>query len=98
MISTVIFHETAELELIEAAEYYESIRKGLGMAFISEIERAIKQIRQHPDFAPVISKKIRRIVLPRFPYNILFSIKENSIQILAIAHQKRRPFYWHGRR
>jgi hypothetical protein len=67
MISSVIFHEMAEVELNEAAQYYESEVRGLGKAFLSEVERAVLQIQFH-------------------------------VRILAVANQKRRPFYWRRRR
>ena len=62
MIPKVIFHETAELELIEAAQYYESRLKGLDQAFITEIEHVLKQIRQNPESAPCIQSKITQFI------------------------------------
>lgn len=95
MIKAVSFHETAELELNEAAEYYERRVKGLGEAFISEVERCIKQIQENPELAAKIFKKIRCKVLMRFPYSVMYSVIDDSvIRILAVANQKRRPFYW----
>ncbi len=98
MIESISFHELAEMELVEAAEYYDSQVKGLGEAFLTEVERAIKLIQQNPESFPSIFKVVRRNILRRFPYNILYSIVDDSIRILAIAHQKRRPFYWRSRK
>ncbi len=98
MIESISFHELAESELNEAAEYYESQVSGLGIAFLTEVERATNLIRQNPESSPRILKVIRRKILRRFPYSILYSIVGNSIRILAIANQKRRPFYWRGRK
>ena len=98
MISSVSFHELAEVELNEAAQYYESEVTGLGVAFLAEVERSIKQMRDHPEAAPFILKFVRRKLLRRFPYSIMYSVIDNTVRILAIANQKRRPFYWRGRR
>ncbi|MDP1677095.1 MAG: type II toxin-antitoxin system RelE/ParE family toxin [Bacteroidota bacterium] len=98
MIEVTSFHELAELELNEAVEYYESQVKGLGIAFLIEVERSTNLIQQNPEASPRILKVIRRKILRRFPYSILYSIVDHSIRILAIANQKRRPFYWRGRK
>ncbi len=92
-----MFHELAEVELDEAAQYYESEVASLGLTFLAEVERSIAQIRDHPEAAPIIHGVVRRRLLRRFPYSILYTIGDDAIQILAIANQKRRPFYWHRR-
>lgn len=98
MISSVSFHELADVELNEAAQYYDSEVTGLGVAFLAEVERSIKHIRDRPEAAPLIMKFIRRKLLRRFPFSIMYSVVDDTILILAIANQKRRPFYWHRRR
>jgi len=56
----IAFHELAETELNEAAQYYENEVAGLGRAFLSEVERSIEQIRENPEFCPIILKVVRR--------------------------------------
>ena len=91
------FHELAELELNDAIVYFENEREGLGLRFLSAVQDAVRLIQQHPQASPIILEDIRCKVLRRFPYSIMFSIKPDRIRILAIANQKRRPFYWQGR-
>jgi len=91
------FHELAEFELNDAIVYFENEREGLGLRFLSAVQDAVTHIQQHPHASPVILQDIRCKVLRRFPYNIIFSIKPDRIRILALASQKRRPFYWQGR-
>ena len=98
MIERVSFHSMAEFELNEAAEYYELRVEGLGDSFIFEVERVTKLIQQNPESGLKVFGKIRKKILWRFPYSLLYSVKENSIRIIAIANQKRRPFYWRGRK
>ncbi len=98
MILSVIYHELAEAELLEAAGYYESVVSGLGLAFLEEVERATERIRNHPEAAPLILKVVRRKLLCRFPYSIMYSVVDDEIRILALASQKRRPLYRRGRR
>ena len=97
MNKKVCFHELAEFELNDAIVFFESERAGLGSRFLSAVEVAVAHIREHPEASPVIIKDIRRKVLSRFPYNILYSIKPDQIRILAVANQRRRPFYWRSR-
>jgi plasmid stabilization system protein ParE len=93
----VSFHELAEFELNDATVFLEIEREGLGLRFLSAVEAAVAQIREHPEASPVIIQDVRRKVLRRFPYSIMYSIKPDRIRILAIANQRRRPFYWRGR-
>jgi hypothetical protein len=98
MIKAVSFHEMAESELCEAAEYYESQVAGLGLVFLSEVKRATRAIQQNPESSPRILKIVHRKLLQRFPYSIMYSIVGDLIYILAVANQKRRPFYWRNRK
>lgn len=97
MYKRVSFHELAEFELNDATVFFETEREGLGVRFSSTVEAAVAHIREHPEASPVIIRDIRRKVLRRFPYSILYSVKPDRIRTLAVANQRRRPFYWRGR-
>ena len=97
MIKRVSFHELAEIELNDAAIFFENEREGLGLRFLMAMEAAVTHIQEHPQASPVIINNIRRKLLRRFPYSIFYSIKPDRIRVLAVANQRRRPFYWHGR-
>jgi len=98
MNPSVSFHEGAESEFNEAADFYDLESPGLGTVFIDEVHKAIENIHRFAEASPLIRGRVRRKVLFRFPYSIIYSVKKPEIRILAIAHQKRRPFYWRGRR
>lgn len=98
MNKRVSFHELAEFELNDAKVFFENEREGLGLRFLSAVENAVAQIRKYPNASPIIVQDVRCKVLRTFPYSIMFSIKPDRIRILAIANQKRRPFYWHDRK
>lgn len=93
----ISFHEAAEREIIDAVSFFQSERPGLGGTLIDEIERAIHQILKYPHSCQLVNRAVRRKVLRRFPYDIMYSVKPETIRILAIASQRRRPFYWRGR-
>ena len=91
------FHEAAELEIIAAASFLEAEQADLGQGLIDEVEQAIKQILTYPHSCQLVNRTVRRKVLRRFPYDIMYSVKPEVIRILALASQRRRPFYWRGR-
>jgi plasmid stabilization system protein ParE len=91
------FLPEADEEFREAARYYESEAPGVGLAFIAEVHRVISIIISHPRASRKIRGPIRSKVLLHFPYSLLYSIEENTLLIVAVAHQKRRPIYWHRR-
>ena len=91
------FHRLAESELNEAAQYYELERPGLGSAFLNEVERCLQSISEHPEAGPAILGQVRRRLLRRFPYGLLYTLKTDGPRILAVMNLKRRPTYWVGR-
>jgi plasmid stabilization system protein ParE len=94
----VVYHPVAEEELNDATSYYDAERTGLGNALLEDIEDAIAKVIRFPESSPLVNELVRRKSLQRFPYNIMYVVLPGAIRILAISHQKRRPFYWRDRR
>ncbi|MBN2150606.1 MAG: type II toxin-antitoxin system RelE/ParE family toxin [Candidatus Lokiarchaeota archaeon] len=93
-----IFHPEAEKEMNEAIEFYNSRAKNLGSDFLLEVEKKIKIIEDNPFKWPIIEEDVRRCLLQRFPFGIMYAIEFDQISIIAIANLKRKPGYWKGRR
>ncbi|MBN1902428.1 type II toxin-antitoxin system RelE/ParE family toxin [Candidatus Sumerlaeota bacterium] len=93
----IVFHPDAEVEIIDAAQYYEAHKSGLGSDFLGEVEQALDYISTNPEASPLIGRRSRRKILWRFPYNLIYAVYPDRIRIVACAHQKRRPFYWRKR-
>lgn len=91
------FHRLAERELNEAAQYYDAEEPGLGSAFLQEIDRCVQSIQAHPEAGPILRGDVRRRLLRRFPYALLYKIKPTAVRILAVMNLRRRPTYWVGR-
>src|SRR3990170_4348563 len=91
------FHQLADRELNEAAQYYELESRGLGSSFLKEIDRCLRSIEEHPEAGAILRGSVRRRLLRRFPYALLYKIKPNNIRILAVMNLRRRPTYWVGR-
>ena len=81
----------------EAAAFYEASVPGLGDAFLDDVERAIDDIRENPRIGAPIGRALRRTILRRFPFTIVYAERDDEIVIVAIAHDRRRPGYWRGR-
>ncbi len=89
----------AKQEFAEAAVWYESNQPGLANRFLEEIEQQLALIREHPAVFPILRDvprelEVRRSLLRRFPYGLIFVELDDEIQILALAHNRRQPGYW----
>lgn len=88
----------AEYELIESARYYaQEANAELGQAFLSEFERSVELLLEHPKFGAVWRGATRRLPLRRFPYSIVYELREDEVRVIAVAHQRRRPGFWKDR-
>jgi toxin ParE1/3/4 len=87
----------AEDDLAEAADFYDSRRDGLGDEFLAQVEKTVGLLCQFPKIGPVWRAPIRRFVLSRFPYSLYYQIEGESLQIVAISHQKRGEGQWLSR-
>ncbi len=96
-MKTLVFLPEAEREMIEAASHYQSQAPGLGLDYLSEIERAVKAIAESPDTWPVIEGELRRRLVRRFPFGLLYRIDPEEVVIIAVAHLRKRPGYWRER-
>lgn len=90
----IIIAKIAQQEFNDAKEFYEIKQAGLGVRFEKEIRNAILRIRQFPSAWPIERCEVRRYLIHKFPYKILYSIQQDNIVILAFAHQHRKPDYW----
>ncbi len=77
--------------------FYESRRSGLGGSFTAEIEAAIGRIVEAPEQFRAIEQDVRRCLAHVFPYGVLFTVEQDIVLIIAVAHASRRPGYWQGR-
>jgi plasmid stabilization system protein ParE len=95
---TFSFHPEASEEFQGAVAYYEERQTGLGLDLALEVRAAIERIAAFPHAWPVVEGEIRRCLVNRFPYAILYWIEQREIWILAVMHLNRDPDYWKHRR
>jgi len=84
----------AEDELLREIDYLELQAHGLGRRFFGEVQKAESRIAQFPESAPEIAPGIRKCVLRKFRYSLIYAVEESSLLVLAVAHHSRRPEYW----
>lgn len=93
----VPFLAVAEEEFLVAAQNYAAISGTLGFAFIEEVERAVARIATFPEHGSPHYGGTRRVVLRRFPYDIVYREFGSELRIVAVAPQRSEPFYWRSR-
>jgi plasmid stabilization system protein ParE len=93
--------EEAEAEMADAARWYESHHARLGTEFLDAVDAAVDRIAENPKVGSMVpgvsDSEIRRRPVRRFPYHVVYLELSDRLQILAVAHDRRRPGYWAGR-
>jgi plasmid stabilization system protein ParE len=90
-------HPEAIREARAAREWYSSWSPEAADAFMAEVDSAIEGIEEGPRQWPTYLGMTRRYLLRRFPFFVVFREANERIEVLAVAHARRRPGYWLGR-
>ena len=96
-MSPLRFHPDVQQELRDAYLWFESNAEGLGEDLLQELDQSYLVIQQIPMTWPAVAPGIRRYLLKRFPYGVLYKVDDQGIQVVAIMHLSRRPGYWQKR-
>lgn len=91
------FHPEAEEEFEAAVAWYEERDTGLGLDFAAEVREAVRLAQSMPHAWPKVEESIRRVLVHRFPYGVLYSNEGDRLHILAVMHLRRQPGYWRER-
>ena len=57
----------------------------------------LAKIERYPEIGEEVRPGIRKILLRRFPYKLIYSLTVDAVYIIAVAHGHREPDYWLGR-
>jgi plasmid stabilization system protein ParE len=96
-LTTVEFHPEAGAELIAAAQFYEQNAENLGFDLLAAVERTYQRLIEFPDSGHPFGRRLRRVLVPGFPYALLYRAEPERIFVVAVAHVHRRPGYWRRR-
>ena len=84
-------------EFKESAKFYESRRTGLGKRYIDAVEKTLALIRTNPPIGKMNHAGNRRFRVKKFPFLLIYKVREGKIFVLAVAHTSKKPGYWKDR-
>jgi plasmid stabilization system protein ParE len=93
----VQFHPEAIAEARAAAQWYRERNTSAADAFLSELNRAVEKISETPEMRHLYAGGTRRLLLRRFPFSVIYREVSGNIEVVAIAHGRRKPGYWKTR-
>lgn len=98
----VRIHPEAEAEAAEAARWYAERSKPAAQRFLDAVEGALERMSSLPDAFPLVptpgsKHTLRRVALRRFPYVLIYARTAARLEVLCVAHMKRRALYWIAR-
>jgi len=96
-VRRVEFHPEAQNEFASAARFYEDQRHGLGLDFTLTIQRTYERLLEFPAAGAPFGRRLKRVLVPKFPYGLLYRVEADRIYIIAVMHLHRRPGYWRSR-
>jgi|SRR5579872_2105739 len=91
------FHPGAEREYLSSLAWYGERSPSAALDFEAEFQRAMSAIEESPERWPAYSSRCRRYVLRRFPFTVVYRVRDAEVVILVVAHGHRRPGYWRKR-
>lgn len=93
----VRLHPRAEQEALAAWRWYNDRNRSAAHAFLAELDRTILLIAQGPLRWPRIHGRYRRFPMQKYPFSIVYAARRDFVEVIAIAHHRRRPGYWQHR-
>lgn len=102
MSRRVFFEPEASHELEASALWYEAQRSGLGLTFLAAVDRTVDHLATWPGAGTLVPGvpahlEVRQMPIVRFPYRVVYLVTSQGLQVLAVAHTRRRPGYWRSR-
>jgi plasmid stabilization system protein ParE len=91
------FLDAAQSEFEETIAYYNEQRTGLGFEFADQVEQALARIRHYPEAWSLLSLRVRRCSLNRFPYSVIYESRSEVLIVVAIQHHHQKPGSWRTR-
>lgn len=93
----VTFHPEAVEEAAAAHAWYAERSPQAARAFLAELDRAVVSLMEAPLRWPPGVHGCRRLLLRRFPFGLFYRLALDEVQVVAVAHLRRRPGYWKSR-
>lgn len=91
---SLLIHPAAEADAHAAHAWYAERNPTAAAQFLTNLDIAMGRIRSAPKRWPRVFGEYRRFILPKFPFSVVYRTHGNEIEVIAIAHHRRRPRYW----
>jgi plasmid stabilization system protein ParE len=96
-VTEVRFHPEAQAEFDDAIDRYLAVGRIVALRFLDEVERATESIADAPRRWTRGTHGTHRLSLVKYPFTIVYRVRGDDVEIVAVAHQSRRPGYWSDR-
>lgn len=93
----LVFTPEAETDLAQVRAWYAQVSPALADRFSRAVQDGCRLIVEQPLAWPLVARGLRKLVLRRFPYSLLYRVEAAVITVAVVAHHKRRPGFWHRR-
>ncbi len=93
----ITFLTLAQQEVDDAVYWYRNQAEDASHEFLDELDRAVRLVKSYPLAFTEIEPEIRRCLLARFPYALIYGIEQQTIVVIAVSHLHRQPGYWSDR-
>ena len=87
----------ARQELDAAVDWYEDQRAGVGAALMTQIRGTFTRISSNPELHPKIYRDLRKAVVAKFPYIVIYRETSTEVLIVSVFHTSRNPSIWKSR-
>jgi plasmid stabilization system protein ParE len=97
-VKLVRFHDAARVELLNEVRYYASISSKLAERLAAAVEQATQLASEFPEAGSPYKHDTRRVFPKKFPFSIVYVVRESEVYVLALAPFRRKPGYWRARK
>jgi toxin ParE1/3/4 len=91
------FHPAAIREAAKSRRWYARQSPSAAAGFDAELDSAVERIQENPDLFAHHLRGTRRYLMHRFPFVVVYRLFPDRIQVIAVAHGRRKPDYWRRR-
>ena len=96
-MAKIRFHPEARIEYQDALAWYQARSPQASQRFEAEMDRVLQAVAASPRMFPIYEEDERYAMLRRFPYSVVYRVRVDHLQVVAVAHSRRASGYWQGR-
>lgn len=93
----LVIDPAARDDIAAARDWYDAQRAGLGDAFVDEVNSSVGRFRNQPLMHQPVYRALRRAVVRRFPYLVIYRVAGDTVTVVAVPHAHSDPAGWQAR-